>query len=92
MNINKLAPWNWFRKEQEQEGKSLQGMRTEIPTVGGGPLQQLHREIDRVFDDVFRDFPFSSRSLGRSLSSLVPSEWLKPNMDIPRTTRSIRCR
>ncbi|MGD0844294.1 MAG: hypothetical protein ABSA06_07995 [Geobacteraceae bacterium] len=21
MNIDKLAPWNWFRKEQEHEGK-----------------------------------------------------------------------
>lgn len=82
MDINKLAPWNWFRKEQEQEGKSLPVMRKDMPSFEGSPLLHLHREIDRVFDDVFHDFPFSTRSLGRSLSSLAPSSWLKPTMDI----------
>jgi len=82
MNIDKLAPWNWFRKEQEQEGKTLPVRRKEMASVEGNPLLQLHREIDRVFDDVFRDFPFSLRSLGRSFDSLAQSEWLKPTMDI----------
>jgi HSP20 family protein len=82
MNIDKLAPWNWFRKEQEHEGKSLPVQRAEMPTPEGSPLLQVHREIDRLFDDVFRGFPFSTRSLGRSLSSMAPSEWLKPTMDI----------
>lgn len=82
MDINKLAPWNWFRKEQEQEGKSLPVARSVSPSVEESPLLQLHREIDRVFDDIFRDFPFSSRGLGRSLAPLAPSAWLKPTMDI----------
>ena len=87
MNIDKLAPWNWFRKEQEHEGKTLPVQRTETPTMERSPLLQLHREIDRLFDDVFRGFPFSTRSSGRSLSSLAPSEWLKPTMDIAANDR-----
>jgi HSP20 family protein len=82
MNINKLAPWNWFSKEQEHEGKALPVQRTEMPSLENSPLLQLHREIDRVFDDVFRGFPLSAGGLGRSLSSLAPSDWLKPIMDI----------
>jgi HSP20 family protein len=53
-----------------------------MPTFENSPLLQLHRGIDRVFDDVFRGFPFSSGGLGRSLTSLAPSDWLKPTMDI----------
>lgn len=79
MDINKLAPWNWFRKEQEQEGKSLPVARSVAPGFEGSPLVQLQREIDRLFDEVFRDVSFSSRGPGRSLA---PSAWLKPTMDI----------
>lgn len=82
MNINKLAPWNWFSKEQENEGKALPVQRTEMPVLERSPLLQLHREIDRAFDDVFRGFPFSTGGFGRSLASLASSDWLKPTMDI----------
>ena len=82
MNFDKLAPWNWFKKEQEHEGKSLSVQRAEGPSHEEYPLLHLHREIDRLFDDVFRGAPFSSRIFGRSLSSLAPSDWLKPIMDI----------
>jgi len=82
MKISKQAPWNWFRSEQEQEGKALPAQRSGATTVEGNPLLSLHQEIDRVFDDVFRGFPFVAGSSGRPLSSLAPSVWLKPTMDI----------
>jgi len=82
MDINKLAPWNWFRKEQEQEGTSLPVHRADMRNFTGSPLLQLQREIDRVFDDVFHDFPLFSRNVDRSLPSMAPSAWLKPTMDI----------
>jgi len=81
MNINKLAPWNWFTKEHEQEGTSLPVTRRDAGALETPPLWQLHRDIDRLFGDVFRDFPFAS-GMGRSLASLAPGEWLKPTLDI----------
>ena len=60
----------------------MQGQRTDAPAHEGNPLVQLHREIDRVFDDAFRGFPFATGSFGRSIPSLAPSAWLKPTMDI----------
>ena len=82
MAFDKLAPWNWFKKELEQEGKSLPAQRAEGPSREEYPLLHLPREIDWLFDDVFRGAPFSSRIFGRSLSSLAPPDWLKPTMDI----------
>lgn len=87
MNIDKLAPWNWFKKEQELEGKTLPVSRKGTASGEANPIVQLQREIDRVFEDAFRDFPFSLRGLGRSFDSLAQSEWLKPTMDIAATDR-----
>jgi HSP20 family protein len=82
MNIDKLAPWNWFKKEQEHEGKTLPVKRQEGSFDEDRSIGRLRQEIDRVFDDVFSGFPFSDRSLGRAFSTLTPSAWMKPTMDI----------
>jgi len=55
MDIKKLNPWNWFKHEEKQQ--------RDIPVKQGDILPashpfsnmlQLHREIDRLFDDAFR--------------------------------------
>lgn len=82
MKLDKLAPWNWFKNEQEQEGKPQAVQRTGAPNFENNPLLQLHQEIDRVFDDALRGFPFFPGNPGRQLATLAPSTWLKPTMDI----------
>ena len=60
IDFKKLAPWNWFKKEQEEQQStaSLPVQRNDLPVAGGpvSPILQLHREIDRLFDDAFRGF------------------------------------
>lgn len=65
MDMKKLNPWNWFKHEEIQDKKET------VPIKRGEVMQahhpftnmmQLHREIDRLFDDAFRGFP----SIGRS--------------------------
>lgn len=41
MDWKKIAPWNWFRKEQERD------VRVTRPTVARDPLTALHQEMDR---------------------------------------------
>jgi HSP20 family protein len=82
MNINKLAPWNWFTKEHEQEGSKLPSAGQETHPLQGSPLMQLHRDLDRLFSDVWRDFPFGTNPPGRTLGALEPAAWLKPTLDI----------
>jgi HSP20 family protein len=91
IDLKKWAPWNWFRKEQEDQrgASSLPVQRNELPASGGplSPMLQLHREIDRLFDDAFRGFGMPM------LSSRFPSDWpglLKPALDIQETDKQYR--
>jgi HSP20 family protein len=89
MNMSKLAPWNWFKKEEEHEGSSVPSKRDDqaVPVRQTHPLSQIHNEIDRLFDDAFRDFGFPSLRTGRRrlFPSLTRTDWLKPTLDLAAT-------
>lgn len=92
IDFKKLAPWNWFKKEQEEQQStaSLPVQRNDLPVAGGpvSPLLQLHREIDRLFDDAFRGFGFPTLAMPR-----WPSDWpgmLKPALDIQETDKQYK--
>lgn len=86
MDIKKLAPWNWFKKEEEQSGARVpvhhRDAVAEYPQSGAGnPLVQLHREMDRLFDNASRRFgpgPFDSDFF----TPLTAEGLLKPQVDI----------
>jgi HSP20 family protein len=81
MDLKKLAPWNWFKKEEEQHA-------TAVPVQRHGQLQsyspiaQFHQEIDRIFESFFRGFGLPSVGLGRENALLAPSDWIKPTLDV----------
>ena len=69
MDLYKLNPWNWFKHEEpEKEKKEIVPIKHDEYALSQSPLvnniNQLHREIDRLFEDTFRGFglPSSSRS------------------------------
>lgn len=96
MDLKKLAPWNWFKKEHDdrQAERSLTVRRaepSEVPAVGGfGPVLQLHREIDRLFDEAFRSFgvglPVAAWPSARTGWGAI----LRPALDIQETDRQYR--
>ncbi len=77
MDFEKLAPWNWFKKEEEESGKMVpvhhEAHRPEFPL----PLHDLHREFDRLFDSLKKGF-----TTGWPSSELFKKDWLKPSLDI----------
>lgn len=85
MDIKKLAPWNWFRKEQEDAGHQVpvRHPASLAPTMGyDHPLASFHREFDRLFNSMLQGFgraPIGFDDLGRP--ALSP-EILKPTVDI----------
>ena len=57
MKFDKLVPWNWFKREEERE-ESRVPVRRDWQTTWPEPLLNIHREIDRLFDEVARGFGF----------------------------------
>ena len=93
MDIKKLAPWNWFKKEEEEESGAnvpvkMKDSPSYYPAESGAanPLAQLHREVDRLFENAFRGFGLSP--LGSDLlSPLSSTGFLKPQVDVGATDK-----
>lgn len=47
MELRKLTPWNWFKKDDNGSGEYLPATRRDDPFV------RMHREMDRMFEDFF---------------------------------------
>jgi HSP20 family protein len=76
MELKKLSPWNWFKKEDEHSTR-YPATRSEPQS---SPLARIHTDIDRMFDDFFR---------GAGLPDMFQNRWpmetstfLKPKLDI----------
>lgn len=82
MELRKLVPWNWFKKEDEYNRQSALPVHRLGNSHITHPVYRFHQEIDRMFDDFFRGFGFPATGFDRVFPSLAESEWLKPTVDI----------
>ncbi len=95
IDLKKWAPWNWFKKEQEtQEARSLPVRKTDGPgsltAASIDPLLQLHREMDRLFDEAFRGFGLSWPRLAWPGVTPAWQGLLRPSLDIQETDKQYR--
>ncbi|SER05873.1 HSP20 family protein [Nitrosomonas sp. Nm51] len=79
MDLHKLYPWNWFKHEEPEEAKheAIQvkpDNQSLSPVSQVNNLNQLHREIDRLFDDAFRGFGLPDRSRSEFLNRLFSDD------------------
>ncbi len=91
MDIKKISPWNWLKKENAESGSVVPVRRsggperrpTRMPTGGvHDPIMQLHREMDRLFEDAFRDFGLSPFTREGMISPATGGDLLRPSVDI----------
>ncbi len=87
MDTSKLNPWNWFKGEEEHaRTPHVPGVRSGLPL---SPMDQFHSEIDRLFDSVFRGFPFrpgfDRLRFAEPGAMLEPS--LRPRLDVSGTEK-----
>ena len=90
MKLEKLNPWNWFKHEEDTAlAASVPVRKGENLTVSSAsPLDsfvQLHRDMDRLFDETFRSFGMPG--LGRfGNDNFMPlrdvSQSFKPSTDV----------
>jgi HSP20 family protein len=84
MNLKKLAPWNWFKKEEEHG--SL------VPVNRGKPSTQKGRgvfdsfaaldDMERMFDSSLTGARWSPSDFDRLLTPLSAPDMLRPQVDI----------
>ncbi len=97
-NLKKLAPWNWFKKEQQDAQQDVSNLPVNRPNVRAttpavqavDPLLQLHREVDRLFDDAFRGFGLGFPRLTVPAAPPLLPEWqgvLRPSIDIQESDK-----
>ena len=83
MDISKLKPWNWLKKEEEEQPQSLPAGRGSAEYRG--PLANFHEEVDRLFDDAFHRFGMPSilrRDIWPHWTELQAPTLMRPNIDV----------
>lgn len=89
MDMKKIAPWNWFKKEYENADKTIPVSRdrtsSEVNRVPGHPLHRFHQEVDRLFEDVFREFGRGDLLRSGLLSAASEQGFFKPRLDLGAT-------
>ena len=77
MDFGKLAPWNWFKKEDEQGSRVVpvhrSGSSSELPVL----LHNVEAEFGHMFDSLKK-----ALSGGMATTTLFGADWFKPSLDI----------
>jgi len=78
MKLEKLVPWNWFKKEEE-EGASLPVRRLDEPRPGGmiPSVAEFPRQLDRLFDEMLR-----ATGISNLMRRFEGADWFKPAVDV----------
>ena len=87
MKIAKLNPWNWFTKEEEQEQSLPVQRRRERRGRHMSPLQQMHEEMDRIFENFFRSPFFEGGPLERFVGKGDVGMSIRPRLDVGGTEK-----
>ena len=80
MDIKKWVPWNWFKKEEENTGAAVPVQyenAQEGTEVFPRLFSRLHNEMDRRFEQMFREF-----GMGNPLLANMANGVLKPTLDL----------
>ncbi len=88
MELKKLAPWNWFKKEEEiDHAVPVKHVGKEPYALGRSfdPTLSIHREIDRLFDSFMRGFAPSVFDRFGTGPLLGEGAILKPRVDLSAT-------
>ena len=88
MDLEKLKPWNWFKHEEGDNGREVPAKKSALESTAFArpdSLLELHREMDRWFDDAFKSFGMPSRAArlpGLAASSAQMEPFFKPQIDV----------
>lgn len=99
IDIKKWNPWNWFKQEEKEAAANVPVTRagqerdSTLPSLfGNDPLWNIHREIDRLFNNVFSQFNTGLPRLFERVASVdrLSGTMLKPSVDIKESKKDYK--
>lgn len=88
MTVSKLNPWNWFKRESEQEKILPVKQRESGLRSYASPFDQFHAEFDRMLDSMFSDFGVHpGRRLFDAADKRLEQVTMKPKIDVYGTEK-----
>lgn len=89
MDIKKIAPWNWFRKENGDNGHTIPEKynKDKENRYSTGSLSVLHDKVDRLFDDFFSGLGLSPSFSRSGMLEEITGSVLKPRLDLSATDK-----
>lgn len=91
MDLQRLNPWNWFKHEESQSrGAQIPVKKADEATgLSPHPIQQLHQQIDRLFDDAFQGFGFPGlRSQFDESGRWLNTQSFRPSLNVSSDNKS----
>lgn len=85
MELKKLAPWNWFKNEEEGDHSVPVKHDEKKPLYPGrhhDPMLQIHRDIDHLFDQFFRGWGMPRMGGFGHLGDFAGDTLLRPKVDL----------
>ncbi|NCC77167.1 Hsp20/alpha crystallin family protein [Desulfobulbus propionicus] len=85
MELKKLAPWNWFKNEEEIDHTvpvKHGDKRPLYPSRQHEPMLQIHRDIDHLFDQFFRGWGFPRMGDFGNFAEFAGDVLFKPKVDL----------
>ena len=85
MDMKKNAPWNWFKRETENMGKTVPvrcSDRASEDRRMENPLQAYHHEVNRMFADMVKGFGMSFAFQRKGLWPPMENTLFKPHLEL----------
>lgn len=89
MDIKKIAPWNWFKKENGDNGQTIpvKYNKDKKNRYSAHSLNGLHDEVDRLFYNFFSGLDLSPSFPRSGMLEGITGSVLKPRLDLSATDK-----
>ena len=83
MDMKKLAPWNWFKDEEEAHSYTPATQTEKVhPTQWAGPAASLHKDMDLLFSRLMEGYGMRPKAMDYFFGQAAPETLLRPKVDI----------
>ena len=88
MELKQIAPWNWFKREEETQGSMVPVTRQDARGNYPASLARFHDEFDQLFESFLQGFPLAPSMFPRMPRAIAGSTLIKPSVDIAASDKA----